>query len=220
MKQVRSRSKWPAGRGGVPLEVRREMVVMVRAGASWQSTAERFGVTVRTVARVMRDSGGMPPRWSARSPLRLSLDERVLIMVGLEQARSFTAIAAELGRSTSTVSRDVNANGGRAGYRAVAVDVRGHGRSEKKEPYVWETFGRDLEELVTALGYDMNTVEWAVRDGVAYAIDFMNPAPDMDVNSLTPAYFDWCVTKMADLVIDRAVNPRPQLAEMRWSGLF
>ena len=110
MKQVRSRSKWPAGRGGVPLEVRREMVVMVRAGASWQSTAERFGVTVRTVARVMRDSGGMPPRWSARSPLRLSVDERVLIMVGLEQARSFTAIAAELGRSPSTVSREIHRN--------------------------------------------------------------------------------------------------------------
>jgi hypothetical protein len=78
----------------------------------------------------------------------------------------------------------------------------------------------DSLELVNALGYDMNTVEWAVRDGVPYAIDFMNPAPDMDVNSLTPAYFDWCVTKMADLVIDRALNPKPQLAEMRWSGLF
>ena len=39
----------------------------------------------------------------------------------------------------------------------------------------------------------MNSVEWAVRDGVPYAIDFMNPAPDMDVNSLTPHYFQWAV---------------------------
>jgi hypothetical protein len=42
----------------------------------------------------------------------------------------------------------------------------------------------------------------------------------MDINSLTPAYFEWVVTKMADLVIDRALNPRPQLKELRWGGLF
>jgi|SRR5579883_2199589 len=78
----------------------------------------------------------------------------------------------------------------------------------------------DSLELVTALGYDMNTVEWAVRDGMPYAIDFMNPAPDMDVNSLTPSAFEWCVTKTADLVIDLALNPCPGPAEMKWSGLF
>jgi hypothetical protein len=78
----------------------------------------------------------------------------------------------------------------------------------------------DSLALVTALGYDMNTVEWAVKDGVPFAIDFMNPAPDMDINSLTPKYFDWCVREMADLVIDRCQNPQPQLAELRWSKLF
>ena len=49
----------------------------------------------------------------------------------------------------------------------------------------------DSLKLVRALGYDMNSVEWAVRDGVPYAIDFMNPAPDMDIGSLTPQYFNW-----------------------------
>jgi hypothetical protein len=78
----------------------------------------------------------------------------------------------------------------------------------------------DCITLVEALGYDMNTVEWAVRDGEPYAIDFMNPAPDMDVNSLTPAYFDWCVKGMADLVIELATDPKPQLTEMKWSALF
>ncbi len=71
-----------------------------------------------------------------------------------------------------------------------------------------------------ALGYDMNTAEFAIRDGVPYAIDFMNPAPDMDINSLTPTYFEWCVRRMADLVIDLAKNPRPQLTELKWSGFF
>jgi hypothetical protein len=79
---------------------------------------------------------------------------------------------------------------------------------------------KDSLTLVNALGYDMNSVEWAVRDGVPYAIDFMNPAPDMDVNSLTPHYFDWAVNAMADMVVELANNPRPQLTELRWSKLF
>jgi glutathione synthase/RimK-type ligase-like ATP-grasp enzyme len=78
----------------------------------------------------------------------------------------------------------------------------------------------DSLKLVRALGYDMNTVEWAVRDGIPYAIDFMNPAPDMDVNSLTPVYFEWCVKHLADTAIALAQNSRPQLREMRWATWF
>ena len=65
----------------------------------------------------------------------------------------------------------------------------------------------------------MNSIEWAVRDGVPYAIDFMNPAPDMDINSLTPHYFEWAVTHMADMAIRLAREPRPQLPETRWSAV-
>jgi hypothetical protein len=52
-------------------------------------------------------------------------------------------------------------------------------------------------------------MEWAVRDGVPYAIDFMNPAPDMDVYSLTPHYFEWAVSRMADLAIRLAKTKHP-----------
>lgn len=55
-----------------------------------------------------------------------------------------------------------------------------------------------------AMGYDMNTVEFAIKDGEPYAIDFMNTAPDFDPVSLPPVYFEWVVTAMADLVIARA----------------
>jgi hypothetical protein len=79
---------------------------------------------------------------------------------------------------------------------------------------------RDSLALVRALGYDMNSLEWAVRGGVPYAIDFMNPAPDMDVNSLTPTFFRWAVTHMADMAIGLAKNPRPQKRELRWNNLF
>jgi hypothetical protein len=87
-------------------------------------------------------------------------------------------------------------------------------------PELGERVVGDALKLVKALGYDMNTVEFAVRDGIPYAIDFMNPAPDMDINSLTPMYFEWVVKHMADMVIRLAKEPRPQLQELKWSEMF
>ncbi len=85
----------------------------------------------------------------------------------------------------------------------------------------------DLERLILeqarmlneALGYDMNTVEFAVRDGVPYAIDFMNSAPDFDITSLGETYFAWTVNAMADLVISRACGARPQ-PSYRWDAML
>jgi pyruvate carboxylase len=66
----------------------------------------------------------------------------------------------------------------------------------------------DSRALCRALGYDMNTVEWAVReDGTPFAIDFMNSAPDLDVSSLGEEHFRWAVTKMADLLVGLAKDP-------------
>lgn len=79
---------------------------------------------------------------------------------------------------------------------------------------------RDSQTLVRALGYDMDSMEWAIKDGIPYAIDFMNPAPDMDIYSLTPHYFEWAVTHMADMAIRLAKEPRPQLPELRWNSLM
>jgi len=87
-------------------------------------------------------------------------------------------------------------------------------------PELGERIVDDSLQLVQALGYDMNTVEWAIQDGVPYAIDFMNPAPDMDVYSLTPFYFDWVVKAMADMAIEMAHNPEPQVEALRWNQWF
>jgi hypothetical protein len=78
----------------------------------------------------------------------------------------------------------------------------------------------DSLTIVKAFGYDMNTIEWAIRDGIPYAIDFMNPAPDMDINSTGLEYHRWCVTKMADLCIKLAKNPKPQVTDVKWSTMF
>lgn len=61
---------------------------------------------------------------------------------------------------------------------------------------------RDAVALCEGLGYDMNTVEFAVRDGVPYAIDFMNCAPDADLHSVGRQNFDWMVTNMAEVLIE------------------
>lgn len=74
----------------------------------------------------------------------------------------------------------------------------------------------DALSLCQALGYDMNTVEFAVRDGIPFAIDFMNAAPDADRHSVGQANFDWVVSNMADLLIERAHQPRPFNATGSW----
>jgi hypothetical protein len=74
----------------------------------------------------------------------------------------------------------------------------------------------DAIKLNRALGYDMNAIEFALKDGVPYAIDFTNPAPDFDVNSLTPHYFDWVVKTMADYAIGLALRERRQPPPFRW----
>jgi hypothetical protein len=81
---------------------------------------------------------------------------------------------------------------------------------EHLSPALGKRIVDDSLTLVRALGYDMCSLEWAVRDGVPYAIDFMNPAPDMDINSLTPHYFEWTVRHMADLAIRLAKEARPK----------
>lgn len=75
---------------------------------------------------------------------------------------------------------------------------------------------RDSLALCETLGYDLNTCEFAVRDGVPYAIDFMNCAPDADVHSVGAANFDWIVGAMADLLMERARYPRPFAAMGTW----
>jgi hypothetical protein len=97
---------------------------------------------------------------------------------------------------------------------------RYHVEHQHLTPELGERVVADSLALVKALDYDMNTVEWAVRDGVPYAIDFMNPAPDMDVNSLTPHYFEWVVKAMADMAIHQAQKAEGQLDALRWSALF
>ncbi len=77
---------------------------------------------------------------------------------------------------------------------------------------------RHARTLCQALGYTMNTVEFAFRDGIPYAIDFMNSAPDLDVSSLGETSFRWAVSKMADLCV-RLAHEKPE-PTYRWDQLL
>jgi hypothetical protein len=75
----------------------------------------------------------------------------------------------------------------------------------------------DALTLCRALGYDLNTVEFAVQDGIPYAIDFLNPAPDADLPSVGPANFEWIVDAVAQLAVTKALSPKQPKPEYRWS---
>lgn len=74
-------------------------------------------------------------------------------------------------------------------------------------------------KLCQGLGYDFNTVEFAVRDGIPYAIDFGNPAPDADVNSVGQENFDWVVEEAAKMAIAYAKSQKPGKINLTW-GTF
>jgi hypothetical protein len=95
-----------------------------------------------------------------------------------------------------------------------------HVEHEHLAPELGKRIVDDSLTLMRALGYDMCSLEFAVRDGIPYAIDFMNPAPDMDVNSLTPHYFEWAVQKMADMTIRLAKEQEKHHAPNPRSGAF
>src|SRR5438552_2376459 len=76
----------------------------------------------------------------------------------------------------------------------------------------------DARTLADALGYDMDTVEFAVKDDILYAIDFLNPAPDFDSFSIKEDNFHWVLEKMTDLVLSyaRGEATPPWRGEHRW----
>jgi glutathione synthase/RimK-type ligase-like ATP-grasp enzyme len=70
--------------------------------------------------------------------------------------------------------------------------------------------------LNKALGYDFNAVEFAIRNGIPYAISFCNPAPDIDIISVGEENFDWVVEALANITIERAKKQKIGAANLTW----
>jgi len=78
---------------------------------------------------------------------------------------------------------------------------------------------RDAQTINTALGYEMNTIEFAIQDDVPYAIDYLNPAPDFERDRITEFYFSHVIEKMTALVIDRALKGNVMDSWPQWEAM-
>jgi len=83
-----------------------------------------------------------------------------------------------------------------------------------------ERIVKDALTLCRALGYDLNTVEFAVEDGVPYAIDFLNPAPDAEITSVGQENFEWVVNAVADMAVKKALSDENPAQELRWAAFL
>jgi hypothetical protein len=88
------------------------------------------------------------------------------------------------------------------------------------DPKLLDRVVKDSQTLCRALGYDLNTVEFAVEDGVPYAIDFMNPAPDAEVTSVGQENFEWVVNAVAELAVKKALSGENPARELRWAAFL
>lgn len=78
---------------------------------------------------------------------------------------------------------------------------------------------QDVKTICTALGYDLNTVEFAIKDGIPYAIDFMNPAPDAELASVGEYNHRWIVDNMTDFIL-RKLKEGWDVPDYRWSAML
>lgn len=110
---------------------RSELLRRVRTGETHESAAAAVGCSAKSVQRLLGKTGGVKSRAKPRSPLRLSLAEREEISRGLLAGESRRAIATRLGRSPSTVAREVATAGGARSYRAWRADERACRRARR-----------------------------------------------------------------------------------------
>jgi len=103
----------------------------MRAGHAVKPTARSLGLASSTVRTYLMRCGGIRPDPRHRAAGRLSVEEREEISRGLAAGQSMRAIATGLGRSPSTVSREVVGNGGRRRYRAAAADQQAWARATR-----------------------------------------------------------------------------------------
>ena len=137
----------------------------VARGAQIAAVAVAFDRSTRSVIRVLRRSGGIAPRPWNRSRWRLSVAEREEISRSLRAGESFRRIATRLGRPTSTVSREVAANGGRRRYRAHLAETRAARRARRPRPAkLARNRGlRRIVEQLLELRWSPQQIAWHLR---------------------------------------------------------
>ena len=108
-----------------------EIWVRLRAGHAAKPTARQLGISTSTVRTYLLRCGGIRPDPRRRAPRRLTAQEREEISRGLAAGMSLRAIAAQVGRAPSTISREVATNGGPHRYRAGRADQMAWARATR-----------------------------------------------------------------------------------------
>lgn len=115
-------------------DLRREMIQLAVSGMLQRDIAKSLDVSQQLVSLVLSPMGGVyrVEDWHA-SDARLSLEDRIEIGLGCQRGESFRAIAHRIGRSPSTISREVAANGGRLWYRPMKAHRRAHALARRPQ---------------------------------------------------------------------------------------
>jgi IS30 family transposase len=135
------------GRPGLLAEQKRELWVRWKDGQSLSDIGRALGKHAGSVFGVLQAQGGIAPPLRKRSARALTLEEREEISRGLVAALSLRQIAAQLGRSPSTISREIGRNGGRMKYRAMAADSRSWQQACRPKPCLLAS-NRSLQAVV------------------------------------------------------------------------
>jgi IS30 family transposase len=133
-----------------------EVMERLECGESWDQVAEAVGIRHQTINKVRREHGGMKPRWTTRSSRQLSFEDREEISRLLACDTSFRGIGRVLQRPASTISREVNRNGGRVAYRARRADRATCERARRPKPTVF-----DLRPRLAAWVESKLELEWS-----------------------------------------------------------
>ena len=112
-------------------EQKKEMWDRWQKGESMNAIGRLFDRGHSSIQRILLEMGGLPPAPRKRSRLSLSVAEREEISRGVVAGQSLRVIAASLGRAPSTISREINRNGGRRDYRANEADQAAWGRAHR-----------------------------------------------------------------------------------------
>ena len=105
-----------------------------KRGAGFSDIAQVLDAKPGSIFTILRDFGGIKPEKRKRAEIHLTLEEREEIRAGLSAKMSIRAIAKSLGRSPSTISREVNRNRGRRWYKAVDADRRALRMARRPKP--------------------------------------------------------------------------------------
>ena len=150
---------------------RLELQRRVRSGETHQSAAATVGCSAKSVQRLLVKTGGLMPRVTPQSALRLSCSEREEISRGLLAGETCRCIAARLGRSPSTVSREVSAGGHRVRYRAWRSEERARRRVRRPKTAKLASSPRLRDEVERWLALRWSPQQIAARLVVDYPDD-------------------------------------------------